>query len=139
MEICTNAISLVKLCFLATQGTRSLPFTFTLFLPLILGITRVVLSWGFALFSIHFWIVCVIYFFPWSLETSERSSRQRSSVKNVLKRFTKLAGKYLCRSRPETLLRKSLRLRYFPVIFMKFFRTPFLQNISKLKLSFAII
>ena len=37
-----------------------------------------------------------------------------------LQSFSKLTGKYLCQSRPETLLRKRIQHRYFPVIFAKF-------------------
>ena len=54
--------------------------------------------------------------------------------KNVLRNFTKFAGKHLCQSlffkrglRPTTLFKKRLWHRCFPVNFTKF-RTPFLQN-----------
>ena len=57
--------------------------------------------------------------------------------KSVLRNFTKFTGKYLCQSlffkkvadlRPATLLKKRLWHRCFPVNFVKFLRTPFLQN-----------
>ena len=59
--------------------------------------------------------------------------------KGVLGNFTKLTGKHLCKSlflnkvaglRPATLLKKRLWYRCFPVNFVKFVRTPFLQSIS---------
>ena len=59
--------------------------------------------------------------------------------KVVLENFTKFAGKHLCLSlffnkvadlRPATLLKKRLWHSYFPVNFVKFLRTPFLQNTS---------
>ena len=60
-------------------------------------------------------------------------------VKGVLRNFTKFTGKHLCQSlffnkvaglRPATLLKKRLWHRCFPVNFVKFLRTPFLQNTS---------
>ena len=70
----------------------------------------------------------------------DRSNHQRYSVrKGVLRNFRKFTGKHLCQSlflntvvglRPATLLKKSLWHRCFPVSFMKFLKTPFLQNIS---------
>ena len=69
-----------------------------------------------------------------------RSSHQRCSMKKgVLRNFTKFTGKHLCQSlffnkvaglRPATLLKKRLWHRCFPVNFVKFLRTPFLQNTS---------
>ena len=66
------------------------------------------------------------------------SSHQRCSIeKCVLKNFT---GKHLCQSiffnkvtglRPATLLIRKLWHRYFPMNFVKFLRTRFLQNISE--------
>ena len=53
--------------------------------------------------------------------------------KGVLRNFTKFAGKHLCQSlffnkvaapRPETLSKKRLWHRYFPVNFAKFLRAP---------------
>ena len=67
-----------------------------------------------------------------------RSSHQRCSVINdVLRTFPKFTGKHLCKSlffnkvaghRPATLLEKKLWHKSFPVNFVKFLRTPFLQN-----------
>ena len=57
----------------------------------------------------------------------------------VLRNFSKFTGKNLCQSlffnkvaslRAATLLKKKFWQRYFPVIFEKFLRTPFLQNTS---------
>ena len=73
-------------------------------------------------------------------DTGNRSSHQRCSMKKgVLRNFTKFTGKHLCQSlffnkvtglRPATLLEKRLWHRCFPVNFVKFLRTPFLQNTS---------
>ena len=67
-----------------------------------------------------------------------RSSHQRCSIrKGVLKNFTKFTGKHLRQSlffekvaglRAATLLKKKLWHRCFPVNFVKFSRTTFLQN-----------
>ena len=64
-----------------------------------------------------------------------RKSRTGVLYKKVaLKKFGKFTKKYLCRSlffkkvagiRPETLLKKKLRHRCFPVNFSKFLRAPF--------------
>ena len=69
-----------------------------------------------------------------------RSSHQRCSVRiGVLRNFAKFTGKHLCQSlffnkvaalRPATLLKKRLWHRCFPMNFVNFLRTPFLQNIS---------
>ena len=69
-----------------------------------------------------------------------RSSHQRCSIKKgVLRNFTKFTGKHLCQSlffnkvaglRLATLLKKRLWHRCFPVNFVKFLRTPVLQNTS---------
>ena len=57
--------------------------------------------------------------------------------KGALVNFTKFTGKHLCQSlifikvaglRAATLLKKKLRHRFFPVNFVKFLRTPNLQN-----------
>ena len=56
--------------------------------------------------------------------------------KGVLRNLTKFTGKNLCQSlflnkvtaRPATLSKKRLWYRCFPVNFVKFLRTPFLQN-----------
>ena len=59
-----------------------------------------------------------------------RSSHQRCSLqKGVLRSFTKFSWKHLS-LRPATLLKKRLWHRYFPVYFLKFLRTPVLQNTS---------
>ena len=59
--------------------------------------------------------------------------------KSVLQNFTKFAGKHLCQSlffnkvaglRPTALLKKRLWHRCFPMDFVKFLRTPILQNTS---------
>ena len=47
--------------FLATQETRSSHNTFIFFFPLISWMIRKVLSWCFL--SIHFWILCLLFFF----------------------------------------------------------------------------
>ena len=70
-----------------------------------------------------------------------RSSHQRCSIEIVvLKNFHKIHTRnHLCRSvffnkvaalRPVTLLKRRLWHRCFPVNFVKFLRTPFLQNTS---------
>ena len=60
--------------------------------------------------------------------------------KGVLKKFTKFIGKHLCQSlffnkvaglRPASLSKKTLWHRCFPLNFVKFLRTPFLQNTSE--------
>ena len=68
------------------------------------------------------------------------SSHQRCSMeKGGLRNFTEFTGNHLCQSlffnknagvRPTTLLKRRLWHRCFPVNFVKFLRTPFLQNIS---------
>ena len=70
-----------------------------------------------------------------------------SIKKGVLRNFTKFTRKHLCQSldfnkvaglRPATLLKTRLWHRCFPVSFVKFLRTPFLQNTSgQLLLGFA--
>ena len=70
--------------------------------------------------------------------THWKSSHQRCSIKKgVLRNFKKFIGKHLCQSlsfnkveglRPETLLKKRLWHRCFPVNFVKFLRTPFLTE-----------
>ena len=67
-----------------------------------------------------------------------RSSRPEVFCKKgVFKNFIKFTGTHLCQSlffnkvaglRPATLLKKRLCQRCFPMNFMKFLRTPFLQN-----------
>ena len=70
-----------------------------------------------------------------------RSSHQRCSIEmGVFNNFTKCTEKYLCQAlffdkvaglRPATLLKKRLWHRCFPVNFVKFLRTLFLQNNSE--------
>ena len=58
----------------------------------------------------------------------EKQSPGCVTLKGVLKNFTKFTGKHLCQSvffNKETLLKKRLWHRYFPVDFVKFLRTPF--------------
>ena len=69
-----------------------------------------------------------------------KSSNQRCSLgKGVLRNFPKFTRKHLCLSpflntftglRPAALFKKRLWHRCFPVNFVKFLRTPFLQNTS---------
>ena len=69
-----------------------------------------------------------------------RNSHQRCSIiKDVLRNFARFAGKHLCQSLflnkvagpwSATLLRKRFWNRCFPANFVKFLRTPFLQNTS---------
>ena len=70
----------------------------------------------------------------------------RLGLKGVLRNFTKFRGKHLCQSlifnkvaglRPTTLLKKRLWHRCFPVNFVKFLRTTFLQNTSRRLLLYA--
>ena len=66
--------------------------------------------------------------------------------KGVLRNFTKFTGKHLCQSlffnkvaglMPATLLKKRLSCRCFSVNFVKFLRSPFLQNTSRRLLLFT--
>ena len=60
-----------------------------------------------------------------------RSSHQSCSVKiSVLKNFTKFTGKHRCQSLFLLSCNKRLWHKCFPVNFVKFLRTPFLQNTS---------
>ena len=69
-----------------------------------------------------------------------RSSRPEVFCKkDVLRNFAKFTGKHLCQSlffnkvaglRPATLLKKRLWQRCFPMNFLRFLRTPLLQNTS---------
>ena len=62
--------------------------------------------------------------------TLYRSSHQWSSIKKVvLRNFTKFTGKQHARA-SFLILKKRLWHRCFPVNFVKFLRTPFLQNTS---------
>ena len=91
------------------------------------------------------------------VKNSNGSSHQRCSMlKGVLRNFTKFTGKRLCLSlffnkvsgleaptqvfRPATLLKKRLLHRCFPVNFVKFLRTAFLQNNSgRLRLTISFL
>ena len=84
------------------------------------------------MFSIHFSILCVLFLFALSLAKFQR--KQRSALKN----FPKLTGKYLCRNRSETLLRKSHRHRYFSVIFAIFLEHLFLDHFRRPSLSLLL-
>ena len=120
--ILRNAVSFAKIWFSFHSGNQIFTYQVYIFFLWISWIIRIVLSRRFVLFSTHFWILCVLFFFSLSLATFERSSHWGCSVK---KDFAKLIGKKLCQSRTETLLRKRLRHRYFPLICTKSLRTPF--------------
>ena len=80
--------------------------------------------------------------FPFLMKLHGNDRKQPPEVfykKCVLKNFTKFTGKHLCQSlffnevtvlRPATLSKIRLWHRCFPVNFVKFSRTPFLQNTS---------
>ena len=81
--------------------------------------------------------VIFVVFFPHKYGSSHRRC---SVIKSVFRNFAKLPGKHLCHSlffnkdsglRPETLLKKRLWHRCYPVNFAKFLRTPFLRNTSR--------
>ena len=95
----------------------------------------------------HFYTVVYFIFLRFLLKQTvliapkiDKSSHQRCvHKKSVLKNFGKFTGKHLCQSLffnkvaglgPPTSLKKKLGHRFFPVNFMKFLRTPFLQNTS---------
>ena len=70
-------------------------------------------------------------------KNNRKQPREMFCKKCVLRNFTKFTGKNLCQGlffsqgaglRPSTLLKKRLCQRDFSVDFMKFLRTPFLQN-----------
>ena len=78
-------------------------------------------------------VVCIVAL------SFQKQSPEVFYKKNVLRNFTKFAGKHLCQSlfinkvaglRPATLLKKRLWYRCFPVNFVKRLRTHFLQNTS---------
>ena len=78
----------------------------------------------------------------------KQSECPRCSVKkSALRNFANFTGKHPCQRlffnevvglRPATLLKKSLWYRCFPVNFVKFLRTPFLQNTSGRLLLFPL-
>ena len=71
-------------------------------------------------------------------DDTKSSHQSRSVKKDVLRNFKKFTGKHLYQSLffnkvpgwPVNLLKKRLRHLYFPVNFVKFLRTPYLQNTS---------
>ena len=81
-----------------------------------------------------------LIFYPLKRFSLIRSNHQRYFIKKgVFRNFAKSPGKHLWQSlffntvawlRPATLLKKRLWYRCFPVNFVKFLRTPFLQNTS---------
>ena len=78
--------------------------------------------------------------FAITIQMTIRSSHQRCSVKKgVFRNFAKFTGKHLCQvlpfnkvasPEPETLLKKRIWHRCFPLNFAKFLRTPFSQKTS---------
>ena len=96
---------------------------------------------------LHIFIKKIIHLvlISWLLYSTSSVARNRISHgkcslrKGVLRNSAKFTGKHLCQSllfskvaglRPETLLKKRLWHRCFPVNFVKFLRTSFLQNTS---------
>ena len=87
-------------------------------------------------------LIRVCWRFP-MLRTFDYSQKQPADMlykKGVLKNSTKFIRKHMHWSlffnkvvglRPATLLKKRLERRHIPVNFVKFFRTPFLQNTSR--------
>ena len=84
----------------------------------------------------EFCVFCSLFFF--SLATFERSSHQRCPIKSVLKNFAKLTRKYLCHSRPETLLTKRLGHKYFLQFLGNFLENLFIENFQVPALSFLL-
>ena len=71
---------------------------------------------------ITFWNLQILLKRFFKYKGQNRSSHQRCSMKKgALRNFANFTGKHLC---------QSLWLRWFPVDFEKFFRTPFSQNTS---------
>ena len=71
--------------------------------------------------------------------TKGRSHQEVFCEKGVLESFTKFTGKHLCWSlffnkvaglRPESLLKKRLQYRCFPLNLVKFFKNSFFKNTS---------
>ena len=83
-------------------------------------------------YHVHIYLIFSTFIF--------RSSHQRCAVRKcVLRNFKKFTGKHLCQSlffnkvaglSPANLLKKRLWHRCFSLNFLKFLRTPFLQNTS---------
>ena len=79
-------------------------------------------------YDLNFSILLLVAFHIFGKIPRGRSSYRRCSLrKRVLTNFVKFTGKRL---NPPTILKKKLWYRCFPVIFAKFLRAPFLQNIS---------
>ena len=96
-----NVISLVKLLF--SCHSRNQIFTHIFYICSSLDIKSNQNSFELVFcFVFDSFLNCVL-FFSLSSARSERSSHRRCALKVVLKSFAKLTGKYLCRSRPETL------------------------------------
>ena len=96
-----NAISLVKLLLSCHSGNQIFAFQVHIFSSLDIMNNQNSFELLFS-FVFNSFLNCVLFFFPLHLATFERSSYRRCSIKNVLKNFAKLTGKYLCRSRTET-------------------------------------
>ena len=88
---------------------------------------------------IHLVLISWLLYSTSSVARNRSSHRRCSLRKGVLRNFAKFTGKHLCQSllfskvaglRPATLLKKRLWHRCFPVNFVKFLRTSFLQNTS---------
>ena len=90
----------------------------------------------------NIWVLAVVFGYAFQFEPYQgvekcSSSHRRCSVrKGILRNFAKFTGKHLCKSlffnkvanlRSVALLKMRL---CFPVNFVKFLRTPFLQNTS---------
>ena len=85
------------------------------------------------------WQRCFPVHFANFLRTPRSSDQRCSLKKGVIRNFTKLTGKHLCQSlffykvvglRPAILLKKRHWPKCFSVKFVKFLRTPLLQNTS---------
>ena len=108
-------------CCLATQKTTSLHITLIFFLLWILQIISFELVFCFVFDSFLNCVCSVLLLFKFgNIRKKQGTSHLGCSLKVVLKSLAKLTGKYWCQSRPETLLRKIILHRYFPVIFTKF-------------------
>ena len=76
--------------------------------------------------SLHHWEI----FLKLSSEIGRSSRPEVFCEKGVLRDFAKFTGKHLWRLRPATLSKKRFWQRWFPMNFVKFLRTPFLQTTS---------
>ena len=115
-----NVISLVKFLFSCHSGNQIFTYNFYICSSLVIinNQNSFELVLGFVFDSFLNCLCSVLLFL--SLARSERISHRRCSLKVVLTSFAKLTGKYLCRSRLETLQRKRIQHRYCPVIFTTF-------------------